>query len=192
MPDLGTPNAFDDAIQGKGIAVIVHVASPLTFDPDPNDTIPQTVGGVVGIVHVAAREPSVKQFVYTSSAPVAIGGAPGEEVHATKDRWDMDTIKAAWAPPPYEPARGVQVYLAGKAEAELAMWKFGTEEKPGFAINSVLPYSTMGKGLDKCHLRGTASWMRNLYNGQPGMMATVPSKWKVLCTVDITQASGLS
>jgi nucleoside-diphosphate-sugar epimerase len=175
VPDLGAPNAFDEAVKGKGIATIVHVASPLTFDPDPNNTIPQTVGGVVGLLRAAAREPSVKQFVYTSSAPVVTGGgAPGEEIHVTKDRWNREIIKAAWAPPPYEPSRGGATYVAGKAEAEMAMWKFAEEEKPGFDVNSVLPFTTMGQGLDKFHLRGTASWMKNLYNGEPGMMAMVP------------------
>jgi nucleoside-diphosphate-sugar epimerase len=182
VPDLGAPNAFDDAVRGNGIAAIVHVASPLTFDPNPYNTVPQTVAGAVGLLHAAAREPSVKQFVYTSSAPVAFATTPGEEVHVTKDMWNVAAIKEAWKPPPYQPARGGVTYLAGKAEAEMAIWKFVEEEKPGFDVNCVLPFTTLGKGLNKYHLKGTAAWIRDLYDGQPGVMAAIPqSKCDNLC-----------
>ena len=195
IPDLGDPNAFDDAVRGNNVAAIVHVASPLTFDPNPNNTIPQTIAGAIGLLRAAAREPSVKQFVYTSAAPVAFAAAPGEEVsggevHVTKDQWNVAAIKAAWAPPPYEPARGGATYLASKTEAEMAIWKFVDEEKPGFDVNSVLPFATLGKGLNKYHLKGTAGWIRNLYDGQPGMMPMLPqSKWNCLYSRRIRRAS---
>ncbi|KAH8648675.1 putative NAD dependent epimerase/dehydratase [Xylariales sp. PMI_506] len=174
VPELGVPNAYEPAIRDSGVAAIVHVASPLTFDPNPHNVIPQTVGAALDILKAAARESSIKQFVYTSSAPVAIDTPPGVAGHITKDTWNEMASQMAWAPPPYEPSRGGLVYIASKMEAEKAIFKFVEEEKPSFDVNSVLPYTTLGKGLHSYHLRGTASWIQNMYDGQPGLFVTLP------------------
>ncbi|KAL7946727.1 hypothetical protein V8C42DRAFT_364041 [Trichoderma barbatum] len=174
VPDLGKPGAYNDAILGSGIAAIVHVASPMTFDPDPNNVIPKTIEGVMSLLKAAASEPSVKQFVYTGSAPVAIPFPPGVPGHITKDSWNDAVVQMAWAPPPYEPHRGGLVYVSSKVEAEKAIWKFVEEEKPAFDVNTVLPFTTLGGGLHKSQLRGTSGWIQDAYNGEVGMFATLP------------------
>ncbi|KAH8889113.1 putative NAD dependent epimerase/dehydratase [Thozetella sp. PMI_491] len=179
VPDLGKPNAYDDAIIGSGVAAIVHVASPLTFDPDPNNVIPQTIEGAMGLLKAAAREPSVKQFVFTSSAPVSTPFPPGSPGHITKDTWADPVVQLAWAPPPYEPHRGGVVYLSSKLEAEKAIWKFVEEEKPAFDVNTVLPYTTMGQGLHKSQLKGTSGWIQDAYNGKVDFFASLPVAFHV-------------
>ena len=84
----------------------------------------------------AAKEPSVKAFVYTSTSWSAANPQPNFEYSIGPDSWNEHAIKAAWAPPPYGPERTMDVYAAGKAEAEAASWKFVKETKPGFVFNA--------------------------------------------------------
>jgi hypothetical protein len=127
VPDLAARDAFDDAV--KGISAIVHVASITTFSPDPNEVVTQTVAGATSILHAALREPLVKAFVYTGSITAATMCVPGNSTHVERDTWNEEALKLAWAPPPYEPSRGMFVYNASKTEAEVAVWKFVAEKK---------------------------------------------------------------
>ncbi|KAF7557932.1 hypothetical protein G7Z17_g327 [Cylindrodendrum hubeiense] len=176
VPDLAASNAFDKVIPNSNASAILHFATPFDFSPDPNNVIPQAVGIVLGLLQAAAREPSVKRFVYTSTvgavySPLAQGGVP---ITLTKDSWNDAAVKAAWAPPPYEPQRAILVYAASKVEAERAMFKFVNDENPGFTATAVNPFFVIGSALHKRHLKGTAGWIRNVYNGEPGMVAMAP------------------
>ncbi|KAK3332675.1 hypothetical protein B0T19DRAFT_490649 [Cercophora scortea] len=174
VSDLGAPNAFDHVFKGRNIAAIVHVASPLTFDPDPEKVIPQTIAGATGLLHAAAREPSVKRFVYTSSAATVFEHEIGTPIHLTKDSWNNRAVKTAWSPPPYEPIRGAVVYAASKTQAEQAIWKFVDEEKPSFVVNSVLPYFTLGAALHQNLARSTNRMMHGLADGNVGLLGSIP------------------
>ncbi|KAK3682882.1 hypothetical protein B0T22DRAFT_472171 [Podospora appendiculata] len=174
VSDLGAPNTFDHALKGRNVAAIVHVASPMTFDPDPSKVIPQTVAGATGLLRAAALEPSVKRFVYTSSAATVFEHEAGTPAHITKDSWNNRAVKAAWAPPPHGPIQGAVVYAASKTEAERAIWKFVDEETPAFAVNSVLPYFTLGESLHKTLVRSSNRLLHGLANGNVGLLGSIP------------------
>ncbi|OPB37939.1 hypothetical protein A0O28_0102230 [Trichoderma guizhouense] len=163
VADLADDHAFDEAI--KGVSAIIHVASIVTFDPDPNKVIPKTVAGATSILEAATREPSVKAFVYTSSIGAVTMPRPGNDIQITWDTYNDFATQAAWAPPPYEPSRGMLTYMASKAAAEKAVWQFAEERKPHFTVNSVPPSAIMGEALNKVHNEGTGAWIRNLYDG---------------------------
>ncbi len=163
VPDLAADGAFDEAI--KGISAIAHVASILTFDPDPNNVIPRTVTGATSVLHAAMRESSVKAFVYTSSIGAVTMPRPGNVTPITWDTYNDFATRASWAPPPYEPSRGMLTYMASKVAAEKAVWKFVEERKPHFTINSIPPSAIMGQALNKAHNEGIGAWVRNLYDG---------------------------
>lgn len=173
VPDLGAPDAFDAAV--KGVDAIAHIATIATFDPDPNNVIPQTVSGVVSLLRAAAAEPSVQRVVFTSSAGAAMMPMPGASGHIGRDSWNDMAVQAAWAPPPYDANRGMATYMASKVEAEKAVWKFLEDEKPAFVLNVVSPFTTLGTMLHPSHQRGTAGWVTGLFKGDGSQVSAMPS-----------------
>lgn len=114
---------------------VAHVAS-IIDSFDPTEAIPGVVAGAVNILKSAAKEPSVKAFVYTSSSWAAAKLQPNIEYSIGPDSWNTHAIEAAWAPPPYTQERMMDVYAAGKAQAEQASWKFMDDNKPEFVFNA--------------------------------------------------------
>jgi nucleoside-diphosphate-sugar epimerase len=72
------------------------VASIVTFDPDPNKVVPQTVAGATSIMEAALKEPSVKEFVYTSSIVAATMPMPGNDTYVKRDTWNNTAVALAW------------------------------------------------------------------------------------------------
>lgn len=62
VPNMATDGAFDEAV--KSASAVVHSASVISFDKDPNKVIPITVARVTTALKAAAKEKSVKRFVY--------------------------------------------------------------------------------------------------------------------------------
>lgn len=163
VPDMSIEGAFDEAVQG--VSAIIHVATVINWDPNPNNVVPQTIAGVLNILNSARGSPSVKRFVYTSSAGAAVFPESKTEFHADENTWNEGAVELAQAPPPYEPSRALATYMAAKVRAEKALWKFAVEEKPDFVVNSVLPFTTLGKILNKHQDGSTAKWVLDIYRG---------------------------
>lgn len=171
--DLATPNAFDDAV--KGVAAIAHLATITSFDPDPNKVVPQTVAGVTNILAAAAKEPSVKEFVFTSSIMAATYPVPGNNTHVGRDTWNKAAVESAWAPPPYEPERAMATYAASKVAAEKELWKFAEGRHVPFNVNVVSPSGILGEPLHKKHAESPAAWVTTLWNGVVAMLEPYPT-----------------
>lgn len=164
VKDFQHEGAFDEAVQG--VDSVIHVASDTSFDPDPNKVVKPTVAGVLSILRSAAKSPSVKRFVLTSSSTAALLPHPGKEITITKDDWNQEALDLAWAPPPYTQDRAFAVYAASKTEGEKALWKFVKEEKPKFIANTVLPNYNMGKILPGGSAGATGSGIPSLFKGK--------------------------
>ncbi|QSZ35687.1 hypothetical protein DSL72_006809 [Monilinia vaccinii-corymbosi] len=177
VPNMADDGAFDEAV--KGVSGIAHVASNLSFSPNPNEVIPECLAGVNGILKSAAAEPSVKRFVITSSSMAATRPKPNKEFYIDQNTWNEEDIEAAHAPPPYEPSRAWSVYGASKAEAEKAVWKFVKEEEPGFVANAVLPDTNMGLILDPTQGGSSGALVRNLYLGDKSELVNLPPQYFV-------------
>ena len=103
---------------------------------------------------------------------------PGVQGHIGRDSWNDAAVEAAKAPPPYEAMRGMMTYMASKVEAEKAVWRFVEEQKPGFTVNVVSPFTTFGPITHKTHLRGTAGWVDQLTRGDTSQISMLPAcKW---------------
>lgn len=173
VPDLGAPNAFDEAV--KGVAAVAHVATIVSLDPNPHNVVPQTVEGAVSLLRAAKLEPSIRRVVYTTSSGTSSMPVAGVKVHVGRDTWNDAVVEAAWAPPPYDPSRALATYMASKIEAEKAVWRFVEEEKPGFTVNAVSPFTTLGAALHPSHVRGTVGWVNNLWKGDTTHVALLPA-----------------
>lgn len=178
VPDLAAPEAFNEAV--KGVSGVAHVATITSFDPDPNNVIPQTVEGVLSLLRAAAAQPSVRRVVYTSTAAAAVMPIPGVEGQIGRDSWNDAAVQAAWAPPPYEGSRALLTYIASKVEAEKAVWKFAKEQNPGFTVNVVSPFTTLGQALHPTHVRGTVGWVEQLWKGDTSQLVMLPAGKRVL------------
>lgn len=163
VPDLAVPHAFDEAV--KGVSAIAHVATIVNLEPDPKDIVPQTVGGVVGILEAAANEPSVKEFVHTSSVVAGTFPTVGNDTFVKRDTWNDAATKLAYAPPPYGPAQWFFSYAESKVAAEKAVWKFAEERKPHFNVNVVSPSGIFGEPLNEKHAGSAGDWISILFKG---------------------------
>ncbi|KAG0650010.1 NAD-dependent epimerase deHydratase terH [Hyphodiscus hymeniophilus] len=178
VEDMSPPGAFDEAM--KEVSGVAHLASNTTFDHDPNKVIPGTISGIKGILESAAKQTSVKRFVYTSSSTAASAPIPNKEFTIDTNTWNEATVKAAWAPPPYEEDRKWAVYGASKTEGEKAVWEFVKEQKPGFVVNTILPNANFGEILVEDQvLSTTAGWIKSLYAGKIDDVRGIPPQWFV-------------
>lgn len=150
--DNSVPGSYDDVV--KGVSAIIHVALIGDLVPDPNVAIPSAVEAALNIARSAAKEPSVKRFVFTSTFLAATMPTPGVTDTITNlDTWNDAVMEAAWAPPPYGPERVIPSYIAGKVTSEKALWKFVEDEKLPWVVNSVSPSVIMGDVRTEQHLR---------------------------------------
>jgi nucleoside-diphosphate-sugar epimerase len=177
VEQMSRHGAFDSAV--KGCSGVVHTASTLTFDADPNAVIPEVIDGIKSILKSTQKEPLVKRFVYTSSSTACAGPKPNKVFTIDADTWNDEEVEAAWAPPPYEDDRKWAVYGASKTLAEQEMWKFVEEEKPGFVANAVLPNANFGPLIEKSQPGSTNQWPKIVYSGGVKILKDVPPQWFV-------------
>ncbi len=145
VSDMAAPGAYDEAV--KGVKYIIHVASAIpTFGaadaPKPEDYeaffVKPAIAGDVGMLRSAAKAPSVKRVVLTSSAVAIIpfkyfmGQGDKDRVFTASDR-----IPYAEGPWGFE----FEAYSAGKAAALNAAEKFLRDEKPSFELVPIFPVS---------------------------------------------------
>ncbi|KAL8703393.1 MAG: hypothetical protein Q9201_003422 [Fulgogasparrea decipioides] len=151
----------------------------MTFSPDPNKVIPGVVAGAVNAASAAAKQPSVKRFVYTSSSAAVTLPNLDHEVTISTDQWNDQEVEKAWAPPPYNLDRSYSVYSASKTQAEKEMWKFIKEQKPGFVLNCLLPNFNMGTILSDKQATSTGAATKAIYETGNTGMAQIPPQWMV-------------
>lgn len=169
VPDMAIAGAYDRAM--KGVSGLAHVATPVMASFDPNEAIPVVVNGTLNALEAAAKEPSVKRVVLTSSSTAAASPQPNVEFTMDANTWNDAAMKAAWAPPPYEGLqRRLDVYSASKTQGEQAAWKFMKDKNPNFVLNTVLPNCNIGKILSPEHqgYPSTAGWIKALWTGFEG------------------------
>ncbi|KAM7196910.1 NAD(P)-binding protein [Naviculisporaceae sp. PSN 640] len=175
VPTLADDHAFDEAV--KGVSAIIHVASIVTFDSDPNKVIPQTVLGATSVLEAALKEPSVREFVFTSSIVAASFPVVGNDTVVGPDTFNEAAIKMSWAPGATPP--GGVVYAASKAEAEKAVWRFSKERNPHFTINVIGPSMILGEPLHKSHLSSAGAWLKQLIDGDFSALEGSPAIYSV-------------
>ncbi|PIB00776.1 Aldehyde reductase 2 [Cercospora beticola] len=116
------------------------------MSPDPNKVIPATITGVKHALEAAAATDTVKRVVYTSSVVTLPSFAPGVVGHITASEWNVEAVKAAWAPPPYDQSRMLK------------------EKKPSFTFNTVLPGLVLGPILDGAN-SSMAGFVQGIHGG---------------------------
>lgn len=164
----------------EGCSGIAHVATDLSFGVDPNVVVSPVLNSVKNLLELAAAEPSIKRFVYTSSAIAATYPNSREIVHVDSSSWNHAAVDAAWKPPPYDQDRMWAVYGASKFQSEQACFDFVKEKKPGFVLNTVVPNYVMGEILDPRQPASSGGLIRAAWEGQEvPIFASLPSEYMV-------------
>jgi nucleoside-diphosphate-sugar epimerase len=168
VKDMSVEGAYVEAV--KGVDAVVHVASNMNLDSDPNVVVPGVVAGVRSALTAAAKEATVTRFVLTSSIVAAadVYDPAFYSAHVKEDSWNEAALAQAWAPPPYD-GRGLIVYEAAKIEAEKALWRFVDEEKPRFVANTVLPFLVYGPLLHEKMNQSTTGLIFELERGEQSL-----------------------
>ncbi|KAI5249989.1 aldehyde reductase II [Aureobasidium subglaciale] len=131
---------------------VVHVASDVSFSPDPNVVIPIAVNLATTALKAAAKSASVERFVLTSSAVAASAYDANVPRTVTADSWAEAYVQQAKAPGPYTPDRGISTYGASKTLAEQAVWSWAKDNSNrGLVINTVLPDGNIGLPISVEH-----------------------------------------
>ncbi len=178
VPDMAKEDAFDEAC--KDVKGVCHVASILSFSPDPLAVIPVVVAAARNAASSAAREPGVVRLVFTSSSTAITNPKPGKTFTITAKDWNDEAIEDAWKPPPYEASRANSVYAASKTQAERAMWDFVKENKPHFVLNAVLPDVNFGPLLNPPDVSAsTGDMLCSAFKGDLGPLKYISPQWMV-------------
>ncbi|EXJ79557.1 hypothetical protein A1O3_07836 [Capronia epimyces CBS 606.96] len=186
LSDLEDEAGFDHAV--KGVSGVIHVASDVSFNSDPDLVIPKVVAGTVNVLKAAAKEPRVKSVVLTSSSnAVVTQGVSKNGLVIDQSTWNDTVVQAAYSKDTPAQIQPLVVYAASKTEGERAFWKWVADNKPRFTTNSVLPDLTLGKILLPEIPGSTMSWAASLLKGQATVIDSVPPQW----FVDVRDAARL-
>ncbi|MCJ1451312.1 hypothetical protein MMC28_001648 [Mycoblastus sanguinarius] len=141
VPDILADGAYDEAV--KGVKYVIHIASPVarpSEDPE-RDIIEPAVKGTTGILKSAAKSPSVKRIVITSSIIAVIPWNEFIMVESDQVFTADDTVPDEHGPFVHY----FQVYGASKANALNATKRFMETERPGFDVQNIMPSFFIGK-----------------------------------------------
>ncbi|KAH6628995.1 hypothetical protein C7974DRAFT_471887 [Boeremia exigua] len=144
IPDLLKEGAFDCALEG--VVGIVHVASPLAIATTEfkRDIIDPAIDSTTGILKSAAKTPSVRRVVFTSSiAPLL-----SVEYIMSDDLSKVFTAQDTYPPPDLETAQfafPLQAYAAAKSHALAISEQFVADNKPQFEVVNIMPSMIIGR-----------------------------------------------
>ncbi|KAF8601877.1 NAD(P)-binding protein [Ceratobasidium sp. AG-I] len=134
VPDITKRDAFDDLIKQGNFDGVAHAASPaVILNAKLEDYLRPAIHGTLNILNsVKTYGPTVKRFVYTSSAA----------------HWNESVLKLVEGKG--DSALMLDMYTASKTLAERAAWNFIEENKAtiGFDFVTVLPNYILGAPLN--------------------------------------------
>ncbi|CAM1507574.1 Fc.00g072150.m01.CDS01 [Cosmosporella sp. VM-42] len=163
VPGIEAEGAFDQVTEG--VSGFIHVASDVSLGADPQKVITVAVNGIKNALEAAAKQPSIKRVVLTSSSSAAYFPVANKGGVVDKDTWNDEAVAGAWDPNTLEDQKNFMVYAASKAEAEREAWKWLKNNKHQFAFNSVLPNYNIGPKFCPEITGSTMTYLTKLLDG---------------------------
>ena len=154
-------------------ACVIHTLSDSFLSPDPHKVITGSVVFVKNVLSAAAKTPSVKRFVYTSSQAVLPPiTEPGVITSASRRPNADELVSYAWAEP-HTPEEFPLVYTASKVCEEKVCWEFLEREKPDFVFNIIIPGFFIGEVYHPKLISRSNKTILGLLQSHPGAMGFV-------------------
>ncbi|PCD29554.1 hypothetical protein AU210_012090 [Fusarium oxysporum f. sp. radicis-cucumerinum] len=182
VPDISTPGAFDEAL--KDVNGVVHTAMNMEMNPQNQEVIDDTINSNLYLLEAAAKVPSVKSVVITSSLAACALPTTGEPYKIDSTTWNTDAIEKTAEP--WDGQRnprwhGIVLYGAAKARSEQAAFAWVREHKPSFSFNTVVPNVNFGIAIspENMSYRSSAAVIDAVVKGYPDAPSILPSQWYV-------------
>ncbi|KAF7370337.1 NAD(P)-binding protein [Mycena sanguinolenta] len=167
VKDLTVPDAFDGILDG--VAGVLHLATDGSMSPSYEVVVGSVVQATVGLMKAAAKAPSVKSFILTSSR-IAVFAPDYDQpdISPKLDQWADHLVTAAKQTPDDHPMKSVLVYAASKVEGEHAAFDFYNSARPSYAFNTVLPDLVFGPVFNPTPgTYSTHTLLNNLFLSEP-------------------------
>ncbi|KAL4911327.1 hypothetical protein BDW74DRAFT_164861 [Aspergillus multicolor] len=148
IPDITEQSAFAGKLDG--VDYVIHLASPLAKGTDKEAFFGPAVKGTLAVLREAAKVPSVKKVVVTSSIAslIPLAGIPDDDVIREDTNWDLTVDENAdFVDPDHPEATPMTLYRASKLLANNATWDFYEAEKPHYALVTLHPAFVYGHNL---------------------------------------------
>ncbi|EXM21900.1 hypothetical protein RAB80_012991 [Fusarium oxysporum f. sp. vasinfectum] len=182
VPDISTPGAFDEAL--KDVNGVVHTAMNMDMNPQNQGVIEDTINSNLYLLEAAAKVPSVKSVVITSSLAACALPTTGEPYKIDSTTWNTDAIEKTaepWDGQGNPRWHGIVLYGAAKARSEQAAFVWVREHKPSFSFNTVVPNVNFGIAVspENMSYRSSAAVIDAVMKGYADAPSILPSQWYV-------------
>ncbi|KAF7376923.1 Aldehyde reductase [Mycena sanguinolenta] len=162
VKDLTAPDAFDGILEG--VAGVLHLATDISMSISYDVVVDSVVQATVELMKAAAKVPSVKSFVLTSSRIAIFNPDYNQrEISPKLDQWGDHFIDAAKQTPDDHPMKGVLVYAASKVLGEHAAWDYYNSAHPAYTFNTVLPDLVLGPTFNPTPGNSTHTLLNSLF-----------------------------
>ncbi|OQE25684.1 hypothetical protein PENFLA_c008G09063 [Penicillium flavigenum] len=173
VPDLTDEAAFDGKL--NGVDYVLHLASPLPHGTDKQSYFAPALKGTTAILKAAAKIPTIKKVVVTSSiaAFIPMSGIPTGGVVKEDNDWDFSVDENGNFEDPQNPAgTPMKLYQASKLLANNATWEFRETAKPQYALVTLHPGFVYGHNLvqssaDQVNAGSNGGLWNIIMNGSP-------------------------
>ncbi|ORY35589.1 hypothetical protein BCR39DRAFT_510931 [Naematelia encephala] len=185
IEDATKPDAYLAALQGT--TGLIHLAVDLgsVFAPDASvdSAVRSATDMTLGLLKTATKIPTIKAAVVTSSNVSIYNPEYGKDLDVSLKDYNEKSVENALAVPKDHPFRTGYIYSAAKTRSEQALWKWFSETKPRFSVNTVLPHMTIGQPFNPAEgVYSTSTWLNELFDGKldsPIVGFLAPGSWFV-------------
>ncbi|KAF5868835.1 putative nad dependent epimerase dehydratase family protein [Botrytis fragariae] len=147
VPDITVPGAFSKVLDN--VEYILHVASPLAVSVDKDKVHRPAIEGTLNILRDAAKIPSIKKVVITSSiaAFMPLEGPTDGLVLKEESSLDLSVDPNRDYDEGNDLLTSSKIYHASKLLANQASWEFLRKESPSFVLITIHPSVVYGHNL---------------------------------------------
>jgi nucleoside-diphosphate-sugar epimerase len=182
VPDINFAGAFNRAL--KGVDGVAHIAMNMDMNPQHQGIIDETIKSNLQLLEAAAKEPSVKSVVITSSLAACALPITGRPYNINSCTWNTTAIEQTTKPWNLEGNprwHGIVLYGASKARGEQEAFAWVREHKPAFSFNTVVPNVNFGTAVspENMSYRSTSAVIDAVVKGYPAAPSILPSQWYV-------------
>ena len=180
VPDVYAPGVWTEVV--KGVSAIAHVFGATdVYTPDFEAAAAKELPVHIALLEAARNEPTVKSFVFTSSAWAV--ETPDASQKRTVTEWSYNETAIALARSDASPEQKFFAnYMALKTVLEQRIWEWVKKEKLPFTFNTILLSTVIGETLHPKELGmpSTAGMVKWAFTGENvQILAMMPPQWSV-------------